>query len=141
MRDVDFFLGFSLAPGVGPKRFQNLLKLFGSAQKAWKGNSSDFKKAGVGKVNFAKFDEFRKTFDTHEYLSKLLKSRVEFIEYGSKFYPACLSKIDSPPIGLFVRGNKKLLIEQNVVAVVGARKITNYGRQVTEKLQEFRKQF
>ena len=132
--EVNFFLGFSLAPGVGPKGFQKLIRLFGSAQSAWNGSPSDFKKAGVGKVNFAKFDEFRKTFDSREYLNKLRKARVEFIEYGDKYYPHHLTKIDSPPIGLFTRGNKKLLIEQNVIAVVGARKITSYGRLVTESL-------
>lgn len=132
--EINYYLAFSLAPGVGPKGFQKLIRLFGSAERAWKGSSSNFKKAGVGKVNFAKFNEFRKTFDTREYLNKLRKARVEFIEYGSKFYPARLAKIDSPPIGLFVRGNKKLLIEENLIAVVGARKITSYGRQVTENL-------
>lgn len=134
METKDYILGFSLAPGVGPKGFQKLIRLFGSAQKAWEGSEADFKKAGVGKVNFAKLDEFRKTFDSREYLNKLRKARVEFIEYGDKYYPQFLSKIDSPPIGLFVRGNKKLLIEHNVIAVVGARKITSYGRQVTESL-------
>ncbi len=129
-----FALAFSLATGVGPKGFQKLIRLFGSAQLAWNGSSSDFKKAGVGKVNFAKFDEFRKTFGIREYQYKLRKARVEFIPYGDKYYPHRLTEIDSLPIGLFARGNKKLLIEQNVIAVVGARKITSYGRQVTESL-------
>ena len=134
MRDVDFFLGFSLAPGVGPKRFQNLLKLFGSAEKAWKGSSSDFKKACVGKVNFAKFDGFRKEFDVREYLRKLKRARVEFIPFGDKYYPERLKKIESPPIGLFIKGDQELLIGPQTIAVVGTRKITSYGREVTENL-------
>lgn len=134
MDEKIYYLGFSLAPGVGPKGFQKLINAFGSAEKAWNGSFADFKSARIGDAAFGKFDNFRKTFDIKEYLEKLHKARVEFIPFGDKYYPACLSKIGSPPIGLFVRGNKKLLVKQNVIAVVGARKITNYGRQVTENL-------
>lgn len=132
--EINFFLALSLAPGIGPKRFQNLLKVFGSVQKAWKGNSFEFKKAEIGEVNFGKFDAFRKTFDINEYLEKLKKARVEFINFSDEHYPARLRKIDTPPIGLFVKGNKKLLLQPNTIAVVGARKITSYGSQVTSTL-------
>lgn len=146
--EINYYLSFCLAPGVGPKRFQNLIRIFGSAEKAWQGGSEEFKKAGVGKVNFAKFGAFRKTFDINEYLEKLRKARVEFIPLGDIYYPKHLSKIDSPPIGLFVKGNKKLLLSPSpksspvegegialqTIAVVGARKITSYGKQVTESL-------
>lgn len=127
-------LGFSLAPGVGPKRFQNLLKAFGSAKDAWDGSEEKFKLAGIGKVNFAKLEAFRKIFDISEYVSKLKKARVEFIPFESKEYPDSLRKLVDPPIGLFAKGNKKLLIEPRIIGVVGARKITSYGREVTENL-------
>lgn len=138
-----YSLAFFLAPGIGPKRFQNLLRIFGSAKKAWQGNSADFRKAGVGKRAFAKFDAFRKEFRPEQYLEKLQKARVEFVEYGSTYYPLSLKKLPDPPIGLFVKGNKKLLViatppergkQAPAIAVVGARKITSYGRQVTENL-------
>lgn len=134
MDEARCILGFSLAPGVGPKRFQNLLKAFGSAKDAWEGDSGKFEQAGVGKVNFKKFDAFRKTFVSNEYRNKLRRARVEFVEFGSKYYHGRLAKIDSPPIGLFIKGNKKLLLELNTIAVVGTRKITSYGLQVTSNL-------
>src|SRR3989344_2676460 len=134
MSDNLYSLSFSLAPGVGPKGFQNLLKLAGSAQNAWKGSSSDFKRSGVGKVNFAKFDGFRREFDIREYLRKLKRARVEFIPFGDKYYPERLKKIESPPIGLFIKGDQELLIGPQTIAVVGTRKITSYGREVTENL-------
>lgn len=130
----NFILAFSLSPGIGPKGFQKLLKLFGSAESAWKGSAEQFKTAGVGKVNFTKFGEFREEFDLKEYLEKLRKAKVEFIPFGDKYYSERLKKIDSPPIGLFTKGDQKLLIGPQIIAVVGARKITSYGRQVTENL-------
>ncbi len=127
-------LAFSLAPGIGPKRYQSLLRIFGSAKIAWKGSEKKLKAAGVGKVNFAKFDAFRKTFAISEYLEKLRKARVEFIPFGGKYYPESLKKIDNPPIGLFTKGDQKLLLGPQKIAVVGSRKITSYGKEVTENL-------
>ena len=134
MSDNLYSLSFSLAPRVGPKGFQKLMRLFGSAEKAWKGDSADFKKAGIGEKAFAKFDGFRREFDVREYLRKLKRARVEFIPFGDKYYPERLKKIESPPIGLFIKGDQELLIGPQTIAVVGTRKITSYGREVTENL-------
>lgn len=129
----NFFLAFSLSP-IGPKRFQKLLRICGSAKRAWQAGSADFKKAGVGEIGFAKFKKFRSEFDLNEYAGKLEKARAEFIPSDDKYYPKRLENIDAPPIGLFIKGNKNLLTESKMIAVVGARKITSYGRQVTENL-------
>lgn len=39
MDERDYWLAFSSFPGVGPIKFQKLLKEFGSAKKAWNSNS------------------------------------------------------------------------------------------------------
>ncbi len=131
----NFALAFSNSSGVGPKSYQRLLKVFGSAENAWNSSSAEkFKEAGVGKVNFAKFEAFKTKFNIANYVEKLRKTKVEFIPYGDKYYPVGLTKIDSPPIGLYVKGDKELLLETQDIGVVGARKITSYGAQVTENL-------
>ncbi len=141
MEDV-IYLSFALSP-IGPKRFQKLLAIFRSAKHAWNGNAQDFKQVGIAEIGFARFDSFKKTFDVAEYLEKLRKTKVEFVPFGDKYYPVRLSEIDAPPIGLFIKGNKKLLVysspeldsgSQSVIGVVGARKITSYGSQVTSNL-------
>ena len=135
MSESDFILAFSNLTGVGPKSFLRLLKVYSSAQKAWEKSSPEkYKQAGVGEANYKKFEQFKKDFDIAEYLRKLKKTKVEFIPNGDKYYPVSLTKIDSPPIGLYIKGNRKLLVEHPKIAVVGARKITSYGRQVTENL-------
>lgn len=62
------------------------------------------------------------------------KAGVEFISFTDKLYPSKLEKLENPPIGIFVKGNKKLLKEPFSIAVVGTRKATSYGREVTEFL-------
>jgi len=111
MDEKSYILAFSNSIGVGPKGFLGLLKVYGSAEKAWNELSAEkYKEAGVGDKNFEKFQTFKQSFNILEYLSKLKKARVEFIPYGDKYYPQSLTLLDSPPIGLYVKGNKELLI-------------------------------
>ncbi|OGH12825.1 MAG: DNA protecting protein DprA [Candidatus Levybacteria bacterium RIFCSPHIGHO2_01_FULL_40_10] len=129
-----YILAFSNAPAVGAITFQKLLKIFGSAEKAWKAGSNELKKVGLGEKKYTAFDQFRKQFNVSEYIQKLKKAKVEFIAFGSKDYPESLKKLKDPPIGLFVKGNKDLLFVGQNIGVVGARKITSYGKQVTENI-------
>ncbi len=128
-------LCFSLSDGIGPKTFIRLLKHFGSAKNAWKDlDSANFKHAGISENLYKKFDSFRKTFDLNEYLEKLNKTKVTVISYTSDKYPELLKQLQSPPIILFCKGNLELLNSTTNIGVVGARKITSYGKDVTEKL-------
>lgn len=52
---------------------------------------------------------------------------------GDRNYPATLDHSADPPLGLFVRGE---LVRAPVVAVVGSRQATTYGRQVARTLGE-----
>jgi len=49
-----------------------------------------------------------------------------------KNYPPQLKKIPDPPKQLYVEGNDNLSVVNNPLAVVGTRKISDYGRQMTE---------
>ncbi len=53
---------------------------------------------------------------------------------GDKNYPIGLSKIKNPPKVLFYRGKLDKKYFEKSLAVVGARRITRYGRTVIEKL-------
>jgi DNA processing protein len=56
-----------------------------------------------------------------------------WITPGDQAYPALLPEISDPPLGLFVRG---LLAPGPVIAIVGSRQATAYGRQVARLLAE-----
>lgn len=128
-------LAFSLFEGIGPKTFIRLIKKFETAENAWKNlNSDNFKDAGVSENLFKKYDSFRSEFKLNEYLEKLNRARVKVIGYTEKEYPDSLKKLDAPPIVLYCKGNIKLLDSKSNVGVVGARKITSYGKEVTEKI-------
>ena len=49
-------------------------------------------------------------------------------------YPKLLKEIPSPPERIYYKGNWDASIFENCLAVVGARKMTAYGKQITTKL-------
>ena len=57
---------------------------------------------------------------------------INYITYLEKDYPKLLSNIDTPPFVLYYKGDIKLL-KSFCLAVVGSRKITNYGLMATQK--------
>lgn len=59
-------------------------------------------------------------------------SKMQKITIKNKKYPVLLKKIPDPPRELYVEGNDELSIIKNSLAVVGTRKISDYGRQMTE---------
>ena len=63
----------------------------------------------------------------------LSKKGIIAVTIFSSDYPESLLNTDSPPFVLYCKGDVSLL-KSKCFAIVGTRKITNYGRTVTEKL-------
>ena len=145
LQERDYYLGFSNFPGIGPLRFRKLLAEFGSAKNAWEAAKSVLAKL-LGEKLGGKFDEFRNKFSIEEYIEKLKRAHVWFLTLTDKEYPELLKRISNPPFLLYGKGDKEILrFAQNdsggaqndtggFIAVVGTRKITQYGREVTESL-------
>lgn len=128
-------LYFSLCPGIGPKTFLKLLHHFNSAKNAWENlDHINAKEIGIREGVYQKFISFKEMLNKNKYFGKLKKAKVQIIGYTDSRYPENLKKLKDPPICLFYKGNIDLLLGTRNIAVVGARKVTSYGREVTEKL-------
>lgn len=135
MDETTAALGFSLFEGIGPKKFLALTKKFGSSKVAWENlDSSNYKDVGISENLFKKFDFFRSELDLRKYLEKLRMARAEVVGYTEKEYPESLKRLENPPIVLYCKGNHELLSSKTNLGVVGARKITSYGKEVTENI-------
>lgn len=133
MEEKLYWLGFSVFPGVGPKRFGDLLSKFNSAENAWKAEINDLEMV-LGRVIALKFSEFRKSFRSDVYFQKLIDKKVNFLTLIDDKYPSLLREIKDSPFVLYYKGNPSNSSGQKIVAVVGTRKITSYGREVTEQI-------
>lgn len=77
--------------------------------------------------------EFRKKEKYVELIKNIEKENVKIITYMDEDYPKKLLNIPNYPKVLYIKGN--LLKEDlNSIAVVGARKPTQYGKTITEKI-------
>ena len=132
LKEGDYWLAFSCFPGIGPRRFQALLKHFSSARKAWQAKESIWRQLGLSKELTNEFLTFRNQFNSKQAKLDLEKHLTVFLTLEDETYPKLLKEIADPPFGLYVKG--RLLAEDSkALAIVGTRKITAYGREVTEK--------
>src|SRR3989344_5818086 len=63
----------------------------------------------------------------------LMSWPVVQVDFGKESFPKLLSQIHDPPKQLYCRGNISLL-NSSCLAVVGTRKLTSYGREITQQI-------
>ena len=126
-------LALQLCPQLGPKTFQNLIKKFSNPLNTWQQSAAVWRKAGFKKSLCEAFTQHKQTFQIELILAKLKKLEIKYLPQTSSKFPKLLKQIADPPIGLFIKGE----IEQfnkPMMAVVGTRRVTTYGKQVTKQL-------
>lgn len=131
--DIKYWVGFSLIPGIGRVRFSQLENFFGKLEDAWKAAPTDLKQAGLDSGALRAITSWRHKIDPEAEMEKLDSYDIRVFTYHDKGYPSRLKEIyDYPPV-LYIRG---LLLPEDewCLAVVGTRRATVYGRQVTEEI-------
>lgn len=129
-----FYNAFNIIREIGPVRFQKLRRYFSSMEQAWKAPSQSLEAAGL-EANIAGIVVAKRPqIDPDKEMQELLAAGIEVLTADSPFYPVLLKEIYNPPPVLYARGNSKILAHEFMVAVVGTRKISAYGKQVAPLL-------
>jgi DNA processing protein len=131
--ELQYWVGFSLISGIGRVRFSQLENYFGNLSNAWKAGPAELKQAGLDRGAIKAITIWRPKISLEAEMEKIERYRVKVLTCRSPDYPSRLKEIyDYPPV-IYVRGS--LLPEDEwCVAVVGTRRASVYGRQVTEEL-------
>ncbi|GAB6182436.1 DNA-processing protein DprA [Thermodesulfovibrio hydrogeniphilus] len=128
-----FALALKEIDEIGPISVKRLLAKFGSFSSIFNAELEEIAEVeGIG-INKAKKI---KSFENWRKIDKLIqeceKREIEIFTSIDENYPKFLKEIHDPPIVLFCKG--ELREEDNYgIAIVGSRKLTEYGRRVTEK--------
>ncbi len=131
--DLPYWLALNRVKGIGPARFRLLLDAFGSAEAIWMGDAGAWQTAGLDARTAVAFEQQRRRIVPEAEMERLEKLRVGVLRFTDPGYPRLLREIALPPPMIYVRG--RLLPEDDwAVAVVGTRRASAYGRQVTERL-------
>ncbi len=136
MDENQFWIGFTLVKGIGAVRFQRLLEYFGNAESAWVANPSELAEAGLSSKLIERLISVRDKVDLSIIWEQILSKGIQVLIWKDDDFPHRLKEIDQPPPVLYLRG--ELLPEDNwAVAIVGTRRVTPYGRQVTEEIASY----
>lgn len=115
-----------------PKKVKDLQRVFFSFEDAWQADFDSLKKTGWDEKTIQEFVEWKKNINEEKIQETLNKEKITCITAEDPNYPRLLKEIYDPPLCLFVRGT--LQNDDFALAVVGPRKCSSYGQQVTEML-------
>lgn len=136
MDDKKYWIGFNLIKGIGAVRMQGLVAYFGDLESAWDADSDSLAEAGLGAKVIERVLTARETVSLDKVWEQIESQGIKILTWEDAEYPARLKEIDQPPPVLYIRG-EYLPDDLFAVAIVGTRKVTSYGRQVTEEIASF----
>jgi len=131
-KDALYLESFARIEGIGRQTLAQLLQKAGSPQALWEADDSFLQDYLTEKKRQA-FLKARDSGLQEQVLSRIRELGVQLLACTHPLYPKLLKEIHNAPAFLYVRGNLSALTGQTV-GVVGTRKASEYGRQVTEKL-------
>lgn len=136
MDDKLYWIGFTIVKGIGAVRFQRLLERFGNAESAWRAAPAELAEAGLSLKLIERVVAVREKVDLSQIWEQTQSKGIQILTWLDEAYPQRLKEIDQPPPVLYLRG--ELIPEDTwAVAIVGTRRVTPYGRQVTEEIASF----
>lgn len=131
--ELIFWNGLALFLKFDAKRLKKISDFFPSIKNAFEAPISEFIKAGIEEEIAQEFSEWRKKIDLEKEWKKLEKEKIKIITIRDENYPKLLKEIYDPPAVIYYKGEIKK--EENYpLAVIGTRKMSSYGRGVTEEI-------
>jgi DNA processing protein len=128
-----YWVGFNLVKGIGAARLRALLQYFGDIEAAWNTSPQALQSAGLGNKVIESFLQVRREVDLDSVMQRIAAKGITVLTWEDDGYPRRLKEIEQPPPVLYLRGSL-LPADEWTVAIVGTRRITAYGRQVTEEI-------
>ncbi|MBT5338160.1 DNA-protecting protein DprA [Candidatus Falkowbacteria bacterium] len=133
MNDLKYWLAFSQITRIGAQKIKLLKQHFPNMEQAWKASEFELREAGLERSVIAELSSRRSNINPDLELEKLNKEDIKIVTIDDPAYPILLKQTYSAPFLLYYKGDLANLHSQTV-AVVGTRKMSTYGQQVTQKI-------
>lgn len=130
MENIAYLLALHSIEGLGPIRLKAIVDYFKNPKLAWEANLLELKQIGIPPILAQRLQSARSRLDPNKYLENIKKANIRWVTLFDQDYPKLLKEIYDPPVVLYYQGE---LLPQDIysIAVVGTRKITDYGKKVT----------
>jgi len=120
-------------PKITYARYARLKAYFLNLENLWQAELDEIVKSGIEENIAYEFLIWKDENPPEKILENLAKEKIRTISLGEKDYPKLLSEISDPPHTIFIRGTLPADTKPTL-AVVGTRRITNYGKIICEDL-------
>jgi len=132
--DLPYWAAFSYCRNVGSIRLRKIYTHFQTMKAAWEASMSEFEHLNFEQGVLEEIEKKKRELDPDKVWKSLAREGLTVIPFTDSCYPALLKEIYDPPALLYVRGILTSGEHEIRIAVVGTRKMTPYGEQVTEML-------
>lgn len=132
-KEIFYHIALTMVPQVGVVHCKNLLEHFGSAENIFLAKPSLIEKVtGIGQQRARQIKSFSSFNRVESEIRFLTKYGILALPMKHPLYPQRLLHCYDPPTVLYYKGNADLNAKR-IIAVVGTRMNSAYGKLVTEK--------
>lgn len=128
-----YWIGFNIVKGIGPAKCRALLDAFGDLGTAWHAPADALRAAGLDRRSLDTLLAARGALDLDAEEARLTAAGIGAFTWSDPQYPRRLRDIPNSPPVIYLRGSLAEADEW-ALAVVGTRRATAYGREVTREL-------
>ncbi len=131
MRGKIFYIWLQLALGICNRLTREIFERFDSIDDIYR--CDDFSFLGDKRKKYIDRLLNKETSEAFEVAKRCENVNASIIGYYDDLYPNSLRTIEAPPAAIYCIGNLKDLNSIPCIGVVGTRKMSDYGKEVTEK--------
>lgn len=132
MDNTLYWIWLTIKPVITPQKIMSLLEYFNNVEEIYSAKTY-FNVPNIGETE-AKALRDKSLSDAKRIMERTLEMGADIITFDDKRYPTRLRYIMPPPYILYVRGYIEGIDDTLSIGVVGTRKITDYGKLVTNKI-------
>lgn len=131
LKNPQYLLALHTIDGLGPIRLRAILDYFKDPKLAWEASGSEIRQLGIPQPTVDLLLETRKKLEPEKLAESIKKAGLKWMSVYDDSYPKLLKQIYDPPTVLYYKG-EILPEDARAIGVVGSRKMTGYGKAVTE---------
>jgi DNA processing protein len=127
------WLALHLTPGLGARLTGRLLRQFGSPEEVFRASLTELEACRLPAATAQAVASHESFSAAEKELAEVRRLGCRLMNWDETEYPKRLLEIYDPPPLLYVRGDVQVL-GRHGIAMVGTRRPTPYGNQITERL-------
>jgi DNA processing protein len=127
-------VAISLVPGIGNLLARQLISYCGSAREVFSASKKTLTQIpGIGHKTASSIQNKSVLLKAEEVISRCEKDNIRIFHFTDEKYPKRLKQLYDAPVILYYKGNADMN-PTKAVSIVGTRRITTYGKRITEQI-------